>query len=144
MEFNKVKTIFSGSPDLVGLDAPSRGTLLLRGECRSFPEGKNIYTEGAALDDSFCLLLSGTVLIERSWKVLAQTKEHRIFGEMAYFTHGKARTATVRAVSDPVLVLRFELPCDDLASKHFSKLKKFLGVQAWERFVSGSQSSHHR
>jgi CRP-like cAMP-binding protein len=143
MDFNKVITIFSGSADLAGLDASSRGTLLLRGECLSYPAGKNIYTEGAALDDSFCLLLSGTVLIERAWKVLAQTKEHRIFGEMAYFTHGKARTATVRALSDPTVVLRFRLPADDLASKHFSELKKFLGVQAWERFVSSSQSSHH-
>ena len=142
MEFNKVRTIFSGSPDLAGLDESSRGTLLLRGECHKFPAGKNIYREGAPLDDSFCLLLSGTVLIERAWKILAQTKDHRIFGEMAYFTHGKERTATVRAVSDAVVVLRFQLPSDDLASKHFSKLKKFLGVQAWERFVSSSQSSH--
>jgi len=142
MEFNQVKKIFSHSPDLTGLDATSLGTLLLRGECQSFPGGKNIYTEGAPLDDSFCLLLEGAVLIERSWKVLAQTREPRIFGEMAYFTHGNGRTATVRAVSDPVVVLRFQLSADDLASEHFSGLKKFLGVQAWERFVSSSQSTH--
>src|SRR4051794_28029627 len=135
MEFNAVKAIFCASPDLTGLDAPSRGTLLLRGECQTFPCGKNIYTEGAELDDSFCLLLSGAVLIERAWKILAETKEHRIFGEMAYFTHGKARTATVRAVSDSVVVLRFQLSLDELASKHFLELRKFLGVQAWERFV---------
>ena len=141
MDFNEVQTLFRASPDLEGLDTVSRGTLLLRGECRSFPAGKNIYTERAPLDDSFCLLLSGTVLIERAWKVLAQTKEHRIFGEMAYFTHGKERTATVRAVTDTVEVLVFHLSSEDLASKHFSELKKFLGVQAWERFVSSSQGS---
>ncbi|HUR46061.1 MAG TPA: cyclic nucleotide-binding domain-containing protein [Candidatus Saccharimonadales bacterium] len=142
MDPNQVQEIFRASPDLEGLDELSRGKLLLRGECRSFPPGKNIYTERASLDDSFCLLLSGTVLIERAWKVLAETSEHRIFGEMAYFTHRKERTATVRALTDPVVVLRFQLSVEELASRQFSELKKFLGVQAWERFVNSSQNSH--
>jgi CRP-like cAMP-binding protein len=139
MQFNEVKRIFNGCPDLVGLDENSRARLFWRGECQTFLSGANIYTENTPLDDSFGILLSGTLLIERSWKVLGQMKGNPLFGEMAYFTKLKERTATVRAGSAEVHILRFSLAGEELADSHFTSLKKFLGLQAWERFVSSSQ-----
>jgi hypothetical protein len=139
MHFNEVKKIFDGCPDLVGLDDSSRARLFWRAECQTFLSGANIYTENTPLDNSFGLLLSGTLLIERSWKVLGQMKGNPLFGEMAYFTKFQERTASVRAGSAEVQILRFYLAKEELADSHFAGLKKFLGVQAWERFVSSSQ-----
>lgn len=139
MQFNEVKKIFNACQDLAGIDEISRSLLFWRGEYQTIQSGTNIYTEKTPLDDSFCLLLSGTILVERAWKVLGQIKGHHLFGEMAYFTRLKERTATIRAGSAEVEILRFRITTEELADSSLAGLKKFLGVQAWERFVSSSQ-----
>src|SRR4051794_24904986 len=120
MHFNEVKQVFNRCPDLAGLDESSRARLLWRGELQTVLSGTNIYTENTNLDDSFGLLLSGTLLIERAWKVLGQMKGNPLFGEMAYFTKLKERTATVRAGSAEVQILRFNLTTEELADPHFA------------------------
>lgn len=139
MNFNEVKKIFNACPDLAGIDEISRALLFWRAEYQTVQSGTNIYTENTPLDDSFCLLLSGTILVERAWKVLGQIKGPHLFGEMAYFTRLQERTATIRAGSAEVHLLRFHISTEELADSSLADLKKFLGVQAWERFVNSTQ-----
>ena len=66
--------------------------------------------------------------------------EQQIFGEMAYFTSLHARTATVRVGSPEAVILKFQLTPAEFASAPFFGLKRYLGLQAWNRFVSNSQA----
>jgi hypothetical protein len=140
MEFNEIKGALINCADLAALDDSSRGVLLLRGEYQRLPAGKVIYDQAAPLDDSFGLLLSGALNVENGMKLISQIQEQRIFGEMAYFAKRKERTATVRVFSPVAEILLFRMSLEDLASEPFSNLRKYLGLKAWERFVSGSKS----
>jgi serine/threonine-protein kinase len=61
-----------------------------------------IITEGD-IDDTFYIVLSGTVRIEKAGKVIAKVGVGECFGEMAYIG-GQARTATVKADTDCLLM----------------------------------------
>jgi len=144
MEFNDVKQRFLNSPDFAGLDDASRAFLFLRGEVARLAEGATIYAEGTLLDDTFCLLLSDYLVVERGGTVVGQISELQIFGEVAYFTHLHLRTATVRAGWPQATILKFQLSRPELETARFQGLKRYLGLQAWERFVSGSQNEAPR
>jgi hypothetical protein len=58
-----------------------------------------------------------------------------------YFNEEKTRSATVRAGAAGALVLKFRLTRAELGMPQFAGLKKYLGAQAWDRFVSNSQRS---
>jgi CRP-like cAMP-binding protein len=139
MEYTDVKQILANCTDLGGLEDAQLATLFwLALEMRLGP-GTAIYVQGTPSDDSFCLLLSGDLAVERAGAVVGQVAAQQIFGEMAYFTSARERTATVRVGAHPAVVLKFPLNRDDL-SKGFSSLRKHLGRLAWDRFVSDSQS----
>jgi hypothetical protein len=140
MEYNVVKQILLTCPDLGDLDEASRATLLLRGNEETPTAGAIIYAEYARLDDTFCMLLSGDLVIEKAGVEMGQISGNQIFGEMAYFTKLNQRTATVRVSSPQASFLKFQLTHTELDSPLVSALRKDLGLQAWERFVSGSQS----
>jgi hypothetical protein len=144
MEFNNIKQSFLSCPDLAGLDDASRACLFLRGEVVTLAEGTAIYTEGKPLDDTFGLLLSDYLVVERSGVVVAQISKLQIFGEVAYFTHLHIRTATVRAGWPQATILKFQLSPRDLETPSLQELKRYLGLQAWERFVSASQNEAPR
>ncbi len=61
-----------------------------------------IITEGD-IDDTFYIVLSGTVRIEKEGRVIAKVGVGECFGEMAYIG-GQARTATVKADTDCLLM----------------------------------------
>jgi CRP-like cAMP-binding protein len=104
-----------------------------------FREGETIYEEGTRLDDTFCLLLSGELMVEKAGTLIGQISEGQIFGEMAFFSPEHARTATVRVGSAEATVLKIQLSPEELATARLSALKKFLGLRAWERFVSDAE-----
>jgi CRP-like cAMP-binding protein len=141
MEYNDVKEALARSPDLVGLDEASRASLFWRGSEEILTRGKVVYTEGTQLDDTFCLLLSGDLLVQHGPQMLGRVSQRQIFGEMAYFTAARSRSATVRVGSLQATLLKIHLTEEELSSPRFSSLKKYLGQQAWDRFVSGTQTS---
>jgi hypothetical protein len=140
MDHNELKQVLIGCADLAGLDESSFALLLWRAQELTLPSGTAIYTENAPFDDTFCLLVSGYLSIERTGVVLGEIPDQQIFGEMAYFTNLHARTATVRVGSPEALILKFQLTPAEFASPPFFALKRYLGLQAWDRFVSNSQA----
>jgi cyclic nucleotide-binding protein len=141
MEYSDVKESVARCPDLVGLDEGSRASLFWRGDEETVRLGRVVYSEGTPLDDTFCLLLSGELLVQHGEELLGRIAGCQIFGEMAYFTASRSRSATVRVGSPQAIVLKIHLTEAELGSPRFSPLKKYLGQQAWDRFVSGSQTN---
>lgn len=139
MEHDALKQALFGCPDLAGLDESSVALLLWRAQQLTLPAGTAIYAEDAPFDDTFCLLLSGCLSIERAGVVLGEISDQQIFGEMAYFSSLHARTATVRVSSPEAFILKLRLTPSELASPPFLALQRCLGLQSWDRFVSNSQ-----
>jgi CRP-like cAMP-binding protein len=139
MEYADVKQRFSSCPDLTELEPAPTALLLWRSDEAVFREGEIIYAEGAKLDNTFCLLLSGELVVEKAGKLIGQISEGQIFGEMAFFSPEHTRTATVRVGSTQAAVLKIQLSLEELATARLSALRKYLGLRAWERFVSDAE-----
>jgi CRP-like cAMP-binding protein len=139
MEYNEVKHILTNCSDLSGLEDESQAFLLWRGAERLFGQDEVIYVEGTKLDDTFCLLLSGLMLVEKEGAAIGEITEGHIFGEMAYFSPLHERSATVRVGSSAASVLEIQLTLQELESERFSQLRTYLGLQAWDRFINTSE-----
>ena len=139
MHHDQVKERLLESPDLAGLDDLSTAELVWRAEVQTFQHGEVIYAEGCSLDHTFCLLLSGDVLVESGGDITCGLVEGQVFGEMAYFTNQRVRTATIRVGSEIAEVLRFRLTPAELHTEGLSALRRFLFMRTWNRFVSTSQ-----
>jgi hypothetical protein len=140
MEYNDFRNIVNETPELAGLDEASAASLFWRGEEETLAQGAVIYEEGAPLDFTFGLLLAGDLIVERHGAILGGIFERQIFGEMAYFTNERARTATIRVGSCQALLMKFTLTSEELRSPAFSNLRAALELQTWDRFVNTSQS----
>jgi hypothetical protein len=140
MEYNDFRNIVNESPELGRLDETSATSLFWRGEEETLAQGAIIYEEGAPLDFTFGLLLAGDLIVERHGAILGGIFERQIFGEMAYFTNERERTATIRVGSSQALLMRFTLTSEELSSPAFSSLRAALELQTWDRFVNTSQS----
>jgi hypothetical protein len=141
LDYNEVREFLSRCPDLAGLDEISAAALFWRGEQQALSEGEVIYAEGARLDNTFCLLLAGDLIVEKGAMIIGGIWEQQIFGEMAYFTREQARTATVRVGSMEAVILKFQLTPAELSSPQFANLKRYLGLHSWDRFVSTWQGA---
>jgi hypothetical protein len=141
MQHSDFKQHIANCPDLAVLDEAARGFLLWRGEELHVEPGTILYSEGASLDDTFCILISGELVIEIGGAVIGRVPENQLFGEMAYFIKEKSRTATIRAGELGALVLKIRLTGAELGTPCFLGLKSYLGTRAWDRFVSNSQRS---
>jgi hypothetical protein len=139
MQHNDIRQYMANCPDLAVLDDAARAFLLWRGEEVNLEPGKVLYSEGSSLDDTFCLLIFGELLVEIGGVTIGHVPENQLLGEMAYFIQQKARTATIRAGSLGALVLKIQLTGSELAAPRFTALKQYLGTRAWDRFVSNSQ-----
>lgn len=140
MEYNEFRDILNESPELAGLDEKLASGLFWRREEQTLPQGAVIYQEGAPLDFTFGLLVSGDLIVEKGGSILGGVFERQIFGEMAYFTNERTRTATIRVGSPQAVVLKFTLTSEELRSPAFSTLRTALELQTWDRFVNTSQS----
>jgi len=125
--------------DLAGLDDSSMAELIWRGEEQTLKEGQVVYVSGAKLDHTFGLVLSGDLVVEKAGKILGGIAEDEIFGEMAYFTTQRVRTATVRVGSPEAVILKFRLTPTELADPRLSGLRKCLSLHTWNKFVRTSQ-----
>jgi Cyclic nucleotide-binding domain len=139
MQNDNTRQYFANCPDLAGLDDESLAFLKLRGQEVKLKPGAILYSKGAVLDDTFCLLISGELLVEMGPTVIGRVPENQLLGEMAYFIESKTRSATLRAGPLGAFLMKFRLTRAELATAPFASLKHFLGAQAWDRFVSNSQ-----
>jgi len=139
MKHEEMIQALSESPDLAGL-ADSVEILLRRAEPQILSCGELIYAEGAPLDQTFCLLLSGDLIVEQAGKIIGGINERQVFGEMAYFTNARTRTATVRVGSPEAVLLKFQLTAEELAGIRFAELRKCLSLHTWHKFVSTCQT----
>lgn len=140
MEYNDFRRRLNESPDLAGLDEPPVAALFWRCHEETLAEGAVIYAEGAPLDFTFGIVLSGDLIVEKGSSILGGIFERQPFGEMAYFTSQRSRTATIRVGSSWAVVLKFELTLEELDTLPFAALRTALGLQTWNRFVNTSQS----
>jgi Cyclic nucleotide-binding domain len=140
MEYNDFRDKLNESPELAGLHDAVASGLFWRREELTLSEGAVIYQEGAPLDFTFGLLLSGDLIVEKAGSILGGIFEQQVFGEMAYFTNERTRTATIRVGSPQAVVLKFTLTSEELSSPAFSTLRTALELQTWNRFVNTSQS----
>jgi cyclic nucleotide-binding protein len=141
MQHNEIKQRFVECPELAGLDEIAAASLFWSGDQQTLEAGAVIYAEGDRLDGTFCLLLSGNLAVEKAGMVVGEVLERQIFGEMAYFTNPHSRTATVRVASPQALILKMQLAPAELGNARLTALKRYLGLQAWDRFVNTSQSA---
>ena len=65
-------------------------------------KGRVVLTEGE-IDDSFFIILSGRVAVQKKKKTIATIKRGECFGEMAYL-HGPSRVATIVAETNCILL----------------------------------------
>jgi hypothetical protein len=140
MEYSIVKQSLATCPDLQPLDDTSAADLLWRAEVLHCAEGEVIYAENTDLDHTFCLLLSGDLVVERAGAITGGIAEQQVFGEMAYFTNHRMRTATVRVGSSQAVVLKFHMTPAELDSPRLAALRRCLFLRTWDRFVSTSQN----
>ena len=140
MEYNEVKQYLVAGLEAAGLDEAAAAALFWRGEEQTLEEGTVIYAEDQRLDHTFCLLLSGFLLVEKAGEVIGEVCEGQIFGEMAYFTSQHTRTATVRVGSSQAAVLKFRLTPAELGSARLSALRSYLDRRTWDTFVSSAHS----
>ena len=136
MEYNDVRQSLRASLELAGLDEACAGTLLWRGEEQTLEHGEVIYAEGESLDGTFCLLLSGELLVEKGGAIVGQMTDPQIFGEMAYFNRPQRRAATVTVGSMQAVILKIRLTIADLASARFASLRNHLSRQTWDRMLA--------
>ena len=140
MDYQQMKQVLSECADLAGLDQASIELLAERGSQQHYEHDQVIYAEGARLDHSFGLLLAGDLIVEAGGTITGSIIEQQVFGEMAYFTNQRVRTATVRVGSSEAVILRFSLTPAELASAELTGLRRFLFLRTWNRFVSTSQN----
>ena len=65
-------------------------------------KGRVVVAEGE-IDDSFYIILSGVAAVQKGEKKIALIKRGQCFGEMSYLS-GQSRAATVRAITDCILL----------------------------------------
>lgn len=140
MDYTAIKDQMRSCPELLGIDESLTAILFWRGDVQTLPFGKPVYSENTPLDDTFCVLLSGSLEVEKNGAPVGEISGPQVFGEMAYFTSSHARTATVRAGSDKTTIFKIQLTQEELASPKFAPLRKYLGREAWDRFVTSSQA----
>jgi CRP-like cAMP-binding protein len=105
-----------GESDMDSLDAgeiPPNELAIFDKFLQTYRSGGQIITEGKTDDNSLYLLRIGTVgiyrLVDDEQKLLASIDAVNFFGEMALIVGGP-RTATVKAISDEVIVYKFQSP----------------------------------
>jgi hypothetical protein len=136
MEYTPLKHIFDHCPELAGLSEEMKARLWARGRNVIHPAQMVIYAEGTLMDNTFCLLLSGKVKVKRAGKLIGPIHEGYLFGELAYITKNKTRTATVYVVDGQAEILVFDITNNELQSSKYAELHSLLTELAWDKFRS--------
>ncbi len=97
-KFNAVKTLdfFQGFPDAELWEIVRASTW------QDYADGEDIILEGE-LDDSFYIIVNGSVMVRKGDKDLRTLDQGDCFGEMGYLAKTK-RTASIKAIGDTALL----------------------------------------
>ncbi|MDP5039223.1 MAG: cyclic nucleotide-binding domain-containing protein [Candidatus Gracilibacteria bacterium] len=95
---------------------------------RKFSNGEVIFEKG---DDATAMYLidNGFLEVIDENKILGVVKAGDIVGEMALFGKNNKRTATVKAISDSVVIVILRFSIDELIKKHpfiYQKIKNII------------------
>jgi hypothetical protein len=123
MNYNDIKRYLEACPGLAGIGPVSAENLFWRAENQTLKEGEVLFRQGVKLEDTFGLLLSGELALERSGEPIGTLTRQQIgFGEMAYFSYFRIQNSTVRVNSPQAVILRFRMSPTDLGSRGFFTL----------------------
>jgi len=126
MNYNDMMQYINECPDLAGIGPALAENLFWRAEDERLAEGEVIYRRGARLDNTFAVLLSGELAVERASETVGTVNQHQVFGEMAYFSQFRARNATIRVSSGGAAILRFRVSPVELGSQGLYALRRRL------------------
>ena len=126
MNYNDIQRYLEACPGLACIDPVSAGNLFWRAENQTLKEGELLFGQGAELDETFGLLLSGELTLERSGEPIATLTRQQVFGETAYLSYFRIQNSTVRVNSPRAIILRFRMSPTELKSRGFFTLPKCL------------------
>jgi len=138
MNYNDMMQRINECPDLAGIGPALAENLFWRAENQRLGEGEVIYRRGAGLDNTFAVLLSGELAVERAGETVGTVNEHQVFGEMAYFSQFRSRNATIRVSSNGAAILKFRVSPVELGSQGLYPLRRRLVSLAIGRSPSPS------
>jgi hypothetical protein len=123
MNYNDIQRYLEACPGLAGIDPVSAGNLFWRAENQTLKEGEVLFQQGVKLDNTFDLLLSGELAVERSGEPIGTLTREQIFGETACCSYFRIQNSTVRVNSPQAVILKFRMSPTELGSRGFFTLR---------------------
>jgi CRP-like cAMP-binding protein len=130
MDVDSVKTALQLCELFTSLDDSDLDVLMKNGEVKELPRGKILYMKGAKSDDTFCLIVSGSMnIVAKDGHVVKEIGESEVIGEVALSNPYKIRTVTVIA-KEPTEILEWNI--NHIKEKIPGLWKKLLKL-AWKK-----------
>lgn len=115
-----------------GLDQSQLGLLLMNADATRFSENELVFAKGQQADETFCLIISGSVnILSDDGDILHSLGQGEVLGEVGVVSPKHKRTVTVMA-GETTDVLRWDLK--DIQDK-LPELTKRLKDLAWKRIA---------
>ena len=113
-----------------GLTESELDILVAHGQMREFPRGKLLYRKGEPSNETFCLLISGSVnVVAKDGHIIKNVGAGQVVGEIALSNPYKTRTLSV-ITKDPIEVIEWNI--NHIKGKIPELWKKLLKL-AWGR-----------
>ena len=130
MDVDSVKTALQLCELFTSLDESDLDVLMKNGEVKQLPRGKILYMKGAKSDDTFCLIVSGSMnVVAKDGHVVKEIGESEVLGEVALSNPYQIRTVTVIA-KEPTEILEWNI--NHIKEKIPGLWKKLLKL-AWKK-----------
>jgi len=130
MDVDSVKTALQLCELFTSLDGGDLDVLMENGEVKELPRGKILYMKGAKSDDTFCLVVSGSInVVAKDGHVVKEIGESELIGEVALSNPYQTRTVTVIA-KEPTEILEWNI--NHIKEKIPGLWKKLLKL-AWKK-----------
>ena len=126
MDFNTVRSAILENQYFRQLTPQTQGLLLRNANLRTAEKGYIIYQEGESLDDTFCLLLEGELLVKKDGAEIGEVDPWELFGETAFFTKLPSRSASIVVDTSEAIWAKWKITRDDLNDTMFQDLKRVL------------------
>jgi len=107
------------------LDDPLLETLIMHADAKLLAEGEMLYKRGEAANDTFCIIIFGSVkIVGETGQVLAVMKRGKVMGEIGIMGMQHKRSADVVAL-EPTSILEWRFgDIKDKAPELIKKLQK--------------------
>jgi CRP-like cAMP-binding protein len=109
MDLEHVKTALEQCELFSSLDESELDVLMQNGQIKQLPRGKILYMKGQQSDDTFCLIVSGSVnIVAKDGHVVKEMGSGEVIGEVALSNPYQTRTVTV-ITNDPAEILEWNI-----------------------------------